>query len=183
MSIAYSQSPIAFIVSFLINLVRNTTNLLRTASTPYHLANSCPSGGGGGGSTPCTCNYPTGFSSTYTVGGFGSASACGTCDASTDPAWPGTMYHVGSGCTWWAIDSNFDPYNINGVSLDISYTQLRLNGTASPCRWELVISCGSIINPPKTVWFGVKTTGSTPVGTYTFVSSQCGTGPSTMTVT
>jgi len=179
MSIAYPQSPIASLISFLINLVRNVSNLLRTSATPYHLSTTCNSGGGG---APCTCNYPTGFSATYTVSGFGSLSTCGTCDASTDPDWPGTMYHVGSGCSWWAIDSDFDPYSINGVSLDISYTQLRLNGAASPCRWELVISCGSIINPPKTVWFGVKTTGSTPVGTYTFVSSDCGSSQPTMTV-
>jgi len=180
MTLSQSPCPIASLISFLINLVRNASNLLRTTSTPYHLSNSCPAGGDG--SAPCTCNYPTGLSSTYTVSGFGSASVCGTCDASSDPAWPGTLYHVGAGCAWWAVDSNFDPYSINGVSLDISYTQMRLNGTASPCRWELVISCGSVTNPPKTVWFGIKTTGATPAGTYTFVSSQCGSGPATMTV-
>ena len=34
--------------------------------------------------------------------------ACGECDSSSDPAWDGTLHHIGSGCVWWAADADFD---------------------------------------------------------------------------
>jgi hypothetical protein len=178
MSITLPYSPLSAAIAFLVNLVRNASHLLRISGTPYHLSITCDSGGG----SPCECTYPTGLSATYTVSGFGALSTCSGCDASTDPPWPGTMYNVGSGCIWWALDDDFDPFSINGHSLEISFTQLRLNGVASPCRWELVISCGSLVNPSKILWLGYKTTGLTPVGTYTFSSSECGNTTPTMTV-
>jgi hypothetical protein len=180
MSTIINQLPFAGLISWLINLVRNTSNLLRTSSTPYHLATSCPPDNGG--DAPCVCTYPTGLSSTYTVSGFGSLVPCGGCDSSSDPPWPGTMYHVTTGCIWWATDATFDPFSINGHILDISYTQLRLNGTASPCRWELAICCGSVLFPTKIMWVGYKTAGTTPVGIYDFASSDCGNTTPTMSV-
>ena len=174
-----SPSATRHFISLLINLVRNAFHLLRISTAPYHLSTTCSSGGG---PAPCTCTYPTGLASTYTVSGFGSLGACPECDTSTDAAWPGTMYHVGAGCSWWAANATFDPYSINGHTLDIAYTQLRLNGSASPCRWELVITCGSTLNPSKILWLGYKTTGLTPVGTYAFSSSDCGNTAPTMTV-
>jgi len=39
---------------------------------------------------------------------------------------------------WWALDPGFDPFSINGVSLDITYTQLLLRTNVTPCRWEFV---------------------------------------------
>jgi hypothetical protein len=120
----------------------------------------------------------------YTVAGFGGLAVCGTCDASADPAWTGVFNHIGGGCVWWAADAFFDPLSINGVSLDITYTQILLNTTSTPCRWEMYIACGSAINPTQKLWYGYKTGGSSPAGTYSFVGSDCGnTGPATLTVT
>ena len=164
-------------LAFLSHLVQTAGNLLRTTTIPYHLSNGCPSH-----STPAPCTCPPGLSTTYTVSGFTSLSACSTCDPSTDPLWPGTLYLSGEACLWWALSPDFNPYSINSRSLDISYTQLLLNNTVSPCRWELYIACGSLLNPTKTLWAGYKTTGTTPVGTYTFVSSDCGNTTPTMTV-
>jgi hypothetical protein len=119
---------------------------------------------------------------TYQVQGAGGLSGCPGCDASTDPAWDGTLYHIGAGCVWWAADPTFDPLSLNGVSLDITYTQVLLRTDVSPCRWELYIACGSATNPTKTMWAGYKTTGSTPAGTYAFVSSDCGNTTPTLTI-
>jgi hypothetical protein len=83
---------------------------------------------------------------------------------------------------WWAIDSELDPFSINGVMLDITYTQVLLRTTVTPCRWELYIACGSFTNPTKIMWYGYKTTGATPVGTYSFVGSDCGNTAATMSV-
>lgn len=139
---------------------------------------SCPCGGS---PAPCSCAWPTGLSATYTVSGWGALSACPTCDAdATDPAWTGTLSHIGSGCTWWAADTMFNPLSINGVLLDITYTAIVLNTTA--CRWELYIACASLTNPTKKMWYGYKTTGSTPAGTYNFAGSDCGNTTPTMTV-
>ena len=102
------------------------------------------------------------------------------CDSSSDPAWDGTLYHIGGGCIWWAADPTFDSLSINGSLLDITYTTVLLNTTA--CRWELYIACASLSNPTQTMWYGYKTGGSTPVGTYNFVSSDCGNTTPTMTV-
>jgi hypothetical protein len=155
----------------------NTPNV--SGATSYASCAACTGGGGGG--APCACAWPAGLSATYTVSGFGSLGTCPDCDPdTTDPAWDGTLNHIGGGCVWWAADSSFDPLSINGAMLDITYTQVVLNTTA--CRWELYIACGSVINPTQTMWSGYKTTGSTPAGTYSFVSSDCGNTTPTMTV-
>lgn len=139
--------------------------------------NSCCCGGGGGCS--CTPNSPP----TVTVHGWESLAACDTCDADgTDPGWDGTLYWPGAACAWWAADPFFDPLSINGYMMDITYTQIDFNPTT--CTWSLYIACTSLSNPTKTMWHGTKVGGSTPVGTYNFVDSECGnTGPATMTVT
>jgi hypothetical protein len=155
-------------------------NLLHTSTAPYHLSTSCGSHGSGSGGAPCVC--PSGLAATYTVSGFGSLTGCPQCDASTDPPWPGTLYQSGTACLFWALDPTFDPYSINGDSLDIAYTQVLLRTTVTPCRWELYIACSSLLNPTKTMWLGYKTTGSTPAGTYSFVSSDCGNTTPTLTV-
>ena len=149
------------------HLAERAGNLLRTTGSPYHLSTGC-----GGSPAPCSCTG--GLGNVYTVSGFAGLSGCSGCDASSDPVWDGKLYQTGTACLWWALDPGFDPFSINGVSLDITYTQLLLRTTVSPCRWELYIACGSLVNPTKTMWAGWKTTGSTPVGTYTFVSSDCG---------
>jgi len=144
-------------------------------SAAGHLINAC---GSGGGPAPCFC--PSGLASTYTVAGFGGLAGCNGCDSSTDGAWTGGLNRVGTGCTWWAADDNFDPLSINGTKLHITYTQVTLNVTA--CRWELYISCSASGLPPVDMWVGYKTTGNTPAGTYNFVSSDCGNTQGTMTV-
>ena len=165
------------LLALFLTLAQRAGNLLRTTTAPYHLATDC-----GGPPAPCTCSWPTGLASTYTVSGFGSVSACPSCDASSDPAWSGTLYHVGAGCVWWAADASFDPLSINGRKLDITYTQIVLR-TTDPCRWELYITCTGVADPTAVMWYGYKTTGTTPAGTYTFVGSDCGvTGPGTMSV-
>jgi len=161
-------------LAMLSHLAEKAGQLLRTTHLPYHLSDSC------GGGAPCSC--PAGLANTYTVSGFGSLAGCPLCDASSDPAWPGTLYQTGTACLWWALDPGVDPFSINGVSLDITYTQLLLRTNVTPCRWELYIACGSVLNPTKTMWWGYKTTGSTPVGTYSFVGSDCGNTAATMTV-
>ena len=169
--------PVGFrsLLAHLVSLYQRAGQLVRTLSAPYHLSDC-------GGAAPCTCAWPTGLSSTYTVSGFGGLSACAGCDSdTTDPPWDGSVHHVGAGCIWWAADASFDPLSINGVMLDITYTQVLLR-TTSPCRWELYIACGSAINPTKTMWAGYKTGGSTPAGIYSFVSSDCGNTTGTMTV-
>ena len=161
-------------LAHLVSLYQRAGQLIRTAASPYHLSDC--------GGAPCECAWPDGLAATYTVSGFGSLSACPECDTDTaDLAWDGTLNHVGAGCVWWAADAEFDPLSINGVMLDITYTQVLLR-TSSPCRWELYIACGSGINPTQTMWAGYKLGGSTPAGTYTFVSSDCGNTTSTMTV-
>jgi len=161
------------ILAHLVSLYQRAGQLVRTASSPYHLSN-CGS--------PCECSWPDGLSATYTVSGFGELSACSECDADTaDPPWDGTLNHIGGGCVWWAADAEFDPLSINGVMLDITYTQVLLR-TSSPCRWELHIACGSAINPTQTMWAGYKSGGDTPAGTYLFMSSDCGNTTGTMTV-
>ena len=165
------------VLAFFSHLVQTAGNLLRTSISPYHLSNGCPSG-----STPAPCTCPSGLAGTYTVSGFNALAACTTCDLSSDPPWPGTLYLSGEACLWWALSPDFNPYNIAGRSLDISYTQLLLNNTVSPCRWELYIACGGLHVPTKTLWSGYKTTGPTPAGTYSFVSSDCGNTTPTITV-
>ena len=163
------------VLAHLVNLYQRAGQLVRTLSAPYHLSDC-------GGAAPCECAWPAGLGSIYTVSGFAGLAACPTCDAdSTDPPWDGSLHHVGAGCVWWAADASFDPLNINGVMLDITYTQVLLR-TTTPCRWELYIACGSAINPTQTMWAGYKTGGSTPAGTYSFVSSDCGNTTATMTV-
>lgn len=160
----------------LVSLYQRAGQLVRTASAPHHLSDC------GSGST-CPCTWPTGLAATYTVSGFGGLAGCSGCDAdSSDPAWSGALYHIGGGCVWWAADAEFDPLSINGVLLDVAYTQVLLR-SSSPCRWELYIACGSTIDPTKTMWAGYKLGGSTPAGTYTFMSSDCGNTTATMTVT
>ena len=157
------------------SLYQRAGALVRTGSSPHHLSDCSPS-------APCECSWPDALSATYTVSGFGSLSACPECDAdATDPPWDGKLNHVGAGCVWWAADSSFDPLSINGAMLDITYTQVLLR-TTSPCRWELYIACGSAINPTQTMWAGYKNGGSTPAGTYTFMSSDCGNTVGTMGV-
>jgi hypothetical protein len=165
------------ILAHLASLYQRAGNLVRTASSPFHLSDC------GGPGAPCTCNWPTGLAPTYQVQGLAGLSPCPTCDSSADPAWDGTLYNDGPGCVWWAADAAFDPRSINGVSLDILYTQVLLRTNVSPCRWELYIACGSATNPTRNMWVGYKTTGSTPAGTYAFVSSDCGNTTPTMTVT
>ena len=148
-------------------------HLLRSAAG--HLINTC---GGGGSPAPCVC--PPGLASTYTVSGFGGLAGCDGCDSSTDGEWSGALYHVGTGCAWWAADDNFDPLSINGTKLHITYTQLILSTTA--CRWELYIACSAPALPPVKMWVGYKTTGNTPAGTYSLASSDCGNTQATMTV-
>lgn len=172
------QRPrLAPLLAHFASLSQRAGHLVRTTAAPYHL-----SGCGGGGPAPCTCLWPTGLSSTYTVSGFGSLATCSTCDSSSAAAWSGGLNHTGSGCIWWAADAHFDPLSINGKMLDITYTQLLLRTTVTPCRWELYIACTSLTNPTKTMWSGYKTTGATPVGTYSFVASDCGNSTPTMTV-
>ena len=167
------------ILAHFASLSQRTGHLVRTTAGPYHLS-GC--GSGGGGPAPCVCSWPTGLSSTYTVSGFGGLSTCSTCDSSSAASWSGVMNHTGSGCIWWAADASFDPLSINGKMLDITYTQLLLRTTVTPCRWELYIACTSLVNPTKTMWSGYKTTGATPAGTYSFVASDCGNSTPTMTV-
>lgn len=150
-------------------------HLLRAAAG--HLINACAGGGGG---TPAPCYCAGGLANTYTVSGFGTLAGCGTCASSSDPAWGGTLYYVGTGCGWWAGDPNFDPLSINGAQLHLIYTQIVLNTTA--CRWELYIACSASGLPPAVMWAGYKTTGNTPAGTYAFASSDCGNAQPTMTV-
>src|SRR4051812_4367446 len=114
-----SPSRILTPLEYFSHLVQSAGHLLRTTTTPYHLSNGCPSH-----STPAPCTCPSDLAETYTVSGFDSLTACGTCDASSDPPWPGTLYLSGEACLWWALSPDFNPYNINGRSLDISYTQL-----------------------------------------------------------
>jgi hypothetical protein len=149
--------------------------IVRTLSAPFHFSH-CAS------SAPCSCNWPTGLLATYTVSGWGGLATCSQCDSSSDPAWSGTLNHVGSGCIWWAANATFDSLSINGSLLDITYTQVLLRTTTTPCRWELYIACASLTNPTQTMWAGYKIGGSTPVGTYSFVSSDCGNTTATMTI-
>jgi hypothetical protein len=165
-------------LAHLVSLYQRAGNLVRTAASPFHLSDC-----GGGGPAPCVCTFPTGLSATYQVQGATGLSACPDCDPSTDPAWDGTLYNFGTGCVWWAADPAFDPLSLNGVSVDIAYTQILLRTTVTPCRWELYVACGSATNPTRTMWAGYKTTGSTPAGTYAFVRSDCGDTTPTMTVT
>ena len=158
------------------SLSQRAGHLVRTTASPYHLS------GCGAAAAPCTCAWPTGLSSVYTVSGWAGLSPCPLCDSSTDPAWSGAVNHSGSGCIWWAADANFDPLSIDGKSLDITYTQILLRTTVTPCRWELYIACASVTNPTQTMWYGYKTTGTTPAGTYLFVGSDCGNSTPTMTV-
>jgi hypothetical protein len=164
------------------NLAKKLGNLVRTVSSPFHLATGCGTGDGGSGPAPCICGWPTGLAATYTVSGFGALSVCWECDSSTDPPWDGTLYHAGGGCIWWAINPDFDPLSINGAILDVTYTQILLRTNVMPCRWELYIACTSLTNPTQTMWYGYKTTGSTPVGTYGFAGSDCGNSTPVMTV-
>jgi len=163
-------------LAHLVNLAQRAGNLLRTTAQPYHLTTNC------GGAAPCTCAWPTGLSTTYTVSGWGSLTTCPDCDSSTASSWPGTLYHIGSGCVWWAADASFDPWSINGSALDIAYTQILLRTSVTPCRWELYIACSSVAFPTQTMWYGYKTTGATPAGTYSFVGSDCGNTTAVMTV-
>lgn len=171
----WSGSGLRQILAHLVSLYQRAGQLVRTASSPHHLSDC-------GSSGDCPCSWPTGLSSTYTVSGFGGLAGCSGCDDdSSDPPWDGTLNHIGGGCVWWAADTAFDPRSINGFLLDIAYTQVLLR-TASPCRWELYIACGSTVNPTKTMWAGYKLGGTTPAGTYTFMSSECGNTTATMTV-
>ena len=165
-------------VDLMVSLFQRAGNLLRTASAPHHLSDC------GGGGAPCSCGWPGGgLAAAYQVQSTGGLAGCPDCDSSADPAWDGTLHHIGAGCVWWAADDTFDPLSVNGVSLDITYTQVLLRTTVTPCRWELYIACGSATHPTRTMWAGFKTTGSTPAGTYAFVSSDCGDTTPTMTVT
>lgn len=166
--------------AFLTNLASKAGHLVRTTSAPYNLATGC---GDDDGPAPSGCTWPTGLAATYTVTGWSGLAACPLCDASSAPAWPGTVYHVGAGCVWWAIDTDYDPFSINGVSLDIAYTQILLRTSVTPARWELYIACSSTTHPTQTMWYGYKTTGSTPAGAYTLVGSDCSNTRPTMTVT
>ena len=169
------------LTAFLVNLASKAGHLVRTVTNPYHLATGC-GGGGGGGPAPCACNWPTGLATTYTVNGAGAIGNCPSCtDATGGSAWDGTLNHA-SGCIWWAANANFDPLTISGKELDISYTQILLRTTVSPCRWELYIACLRTGFASPNIWYGYKTTGSTPAGTYTFVGSDCGNTTPTMTV-
>ena len=174
----YARPVMRRFIAHLINLVGRGGNLLRTRAQPFHLASDC----GGGGAAPCSCTWPSGLAFAYTVSGWGGLAACRTCDASSDPAWSGALNHIGSGCVWWAADAMFDPTSVNGSMLDITYTQVLLRTTVTPCRWELYIACASTTHPTRTMWYGYKTTGTTPAGTYTFVGSDCGNTQPTMTV-
>ena len=171
--------PRAFrrLLAHLVSLFQSGGRLVRSAAAPFHLSDC------GEVSAPCACGWPEdGLAATYTVSGFDGLSPCSGCDAdSTDPAWDGTLNHIGAGCVWWAADEDFDPLSMNGVMLDITYTQLLLR-TSDPCQWELYIACGSTTNPTKTMWSGYKSGGSTPAGTYTFMGSDCGDATETMTV-
>jgi hypothetical protein len=147
-------------------------HLLRRG-TSGHLINTC--------AAACLCP-PTGVSTAYTVSGFGGLSPCGTCDPGTDPPWNGTLNRVNTTCVWWAADPGFDPLTINGVELDITYTQIALN--TSPCRWELYIACYSATHPTAIMWWGTKTyAGGNPAGTYAIAGSDCGNTTTSMTVT
>ena len=154
---------------------------MRTTATPYHLTDGCASGGGG--PAPCACGYPTGLAPTYTVNGAAGIVGCPTCTDATGgtPAWEGTLHHA-SGCVWWAADASFDPLSIGGKQLDITYTQILLRTNVTPCRWELYIACLRSGFASPNIWYGYKTTGSTPAGTYSFVGSDCGITTATMTV-
>jgi hypothetical protein len=163
------------ILAYFLDLVTAAGNILRTVAAPFHFS-QCTA------ATPCTCTWPGGLSATYTVSGADALATCGECDASSDPGWSGALHHIGSGCVWWAADASFDPLSINGSMLDITYTQVLLRTTATPCRWELYIACGSLTNPTKTMWSGYKIGGSTPAGTYAFVGSDCGNTTPTMTI-
>lgn len=173
---SWRHRPRLRIIEHLLDLATKAGHLLRLTSQPYHLTTGC------GSPAPCTCAWPTGLNTVYTVSGWSSLSTCPNCDSSTDPVWTGALNHIGSGCIWWAADTSFDPLSINGSMLDITYTQVLLR-TNLPCRWELYIACGSAINPTQTMWFGYKNGGLTPAGVYTRAGSDCGnTMPTTMTV-
>ena len=172
------DNVVGSIIAHLVNLAERAGNLVRTLAQPYHLASGC----GGGPPAPCTCGWPGGLAATYTVSGWASLAPCPSCDTTSFPEWTGALNHIGSGCVWWAADSNFDPTNINGAMLDITYTQVLLRTTVTPCRWELYIACTSTTHPTRTLWYGYKTTGATPAGTYTFVGSDCGNTTPTMTI-
>jgi hypothetical protein len=165
------RGPLALLAS----LYQRAGNLVRTISAPFHLSDC-------GGGAPCACTWPAGLATTYQVQEAAGLSGCPDCDPSTDPAWDGTLFHIGAGCVWWAADGAFDPLSIGGLALDITYTQILLRTDVTPCRWELYIACASATHPTQTIWAGHKTTGSTPAGTYAFVSSDCGNATPTMTV-
>jgi hypothetical protein len=159
----------------------STTPLLTPGGLPAINSDCCCA------STTCTCPSPP--PATVTVSGVaGIAGGCSCplpCDSdSTDPNWDGTLYNAnGVDCVWWAADTNFDPLSLNGLMLDIAYTQLLLRTSVTPCRWELYIACGSNTNPTCTMWYGYKYGGGY-AGTYGFVGSDCGlTGPATLSVT
>jgi hypothetical protein len=162
------------LLAYFLDLATAAGNILRTVTAPFHFSQCA--------GAPCTCTWPGGLSATYTVSGWGALATCSECDASSDLGWTGALHHIGSGCVWWAADASFDPLSINSSMLDITYTQVLLRTTTTPCRWEMYIACGSLTNPTKTMWYGYKTGGSTPAGTYALVGSDCGNTTPTMTV-
>jgi hypothetical protein len=172
--IRLDYSPARRLLAFFLDLATAAGDILRTVTAPFHFSQCAEA--------PCVCNWPDGLSSTYTVTGWNTLATCDDCDPSTDPAWDGTLHHIGSGCVWWASDASFDPLSINGAMLDITYTQILLRTTVTPCRWEMYIACGSVSNPTRKMWYGYKIGGATPAGTYTFVGSDCGNTAATLTV-
>lgn len=166
--------PLRGMLAHLLDLAVGAGQILRTLTAPFHFA-FCTAG-------PCVCTWPDGLAATYTVSGWEALAACTDCDASGDPAWGGDLHHIGAGCVWWAADESFDPLSINGHTLDITYTQVLLRTTATPCRWELYIACTSATHPTRTLWSGYKIGGTTPAGTYTFVASDCGNTTGTMKI-
>jgi len=167
----------------------NSDPILRCAKTDFGSFSSitgCSDSLCGGTPAPCSCAAGGPYNAIYTVAGFGGLSCCNLCDDNaTAPcpctAWDGTLNRVNTTCTWWAANVNFDPLSYaNTCRLDITYTQVVLDTTL--CQWNLFIACYSQTNPTQVMWAGVKTTGLTPAGTYSFVSSDCGNSTATMTV-
>lgn len=92
--------------------------------------------------------------------------ACPACNPSVLPEWSGRLPIIDEtfypDVSWLTLPS-VPLFSVNG--LESFYPGVRMNFVSAANAWELRISCVTG-GPPSLIWYGIKTVGDTPVGTF-----------------